>query len=315
MKALQGTVDTIQATWKGSGSNSFGNWVQSFDKSSRQISDSLTTASNALTKAANALQKAHGNVTLILQQVSADATQLKADIAELQAAKKDVTALEAQLASLAKNATPQVKAEIDQAEQELGNVITDLQDAIDLAQGNFLAIKVPGGAPVKPTMPGGTTTILTSANTPPGGGSPTPAGGSSGSAGGSSGSAGGSSGGGPIAADTGAHSTSAAANQAIAESLITKDFPQWNNSTQLADLKALWNRESGWSNTAQNPGSGAFGIAQSLPPTKMPLAAQPTSLGGSADATAQIQWGLQYILGRYGSPAAAWAHEVSMGWY
>jgi hypothetical protein len=33
------------------------------------------------------------------------------------------------------------------------------------------------------------------------------------------------------------------------------------------------------------------------------------------DYVAQIRWGLNYIAGRYGSPAAAWGHELSAGWY
>lgn len=84
---------------------------------------------------------------------------------------------------------------------------------------------------------------------------------------------------------------------------------QWN------DLYALWQRESGWSNTAKNPSSGAYGIAQALghgPTNQYPAgpANPPTS-----SAAAQIAWGLSYIKQRYGSPSAAWAHETSAGWY
>lgn len=89
----------------------------------------------------------------------------------------------------------------------------------------------------------------------------------------------------------------------------------WNTGTQWNDLVLLWNRESGWSNTAQNPSSGAYGIPQALPYTKMPKVAWPSNAGGSSDPTAQIQWGLSYIQSRYGSPSAAWAHETSNGWY
>lgn len=78
---------------------------------------------------------------------------------------------------------------------------------------------------------------------------------------------------------------------------------------QWPSLKSLWTRESGWSNTARNPTSGAFGIPQALPPGKMGARA----VGG--DAAAQIAWGLNYIRGRYGNPAGALAHENSAGWY
>lgn len=77
-------------------------------------------------------------------------------------------------------------------------------------------------------------------------------------------------------------------------------------------LNNLITRESGWSNTAANPKSGAYGIGQALPPTKYPLAAQ--AAGGSS-ARAQIQWTLNYIKGRYGDPLGAWAHEMSNNWY
>jgi TP901 family phage tail tape measure protein len=81
---------------------------------------------------------------------------------------------------------------------------------------------------------------------------------------------------------------------------------------QFPALNALWNQESGWSQYAKNKSSGAYGIPQALPPTKMPYAAQ--EKGGSSPV-AQILWGLNYIKGRYGSPVAAEAHELSAGWY
>lgn len=80
-------------------------------------------------------------------------------------------------------------------------------------------------------------------------------------------------------------------------------------------LDKLWTQESSWNTHAQNPSSGAYGIPQALPYTKMPKAAWPESAGGSSDAEAQIRWGLDYIKGRYGSPTMAWAHEVANGWY
>jgi hypothetical protein len=76
--------------------------------------------------------------------------------------------------------------------------------------------------------------------------------------------------------------------------------PQWG------DLFNLWMRESGWNPYAVNPSSGAYGIPQSLGH------GHPYNLGDSA---AQIGWGLDYIAGRYGNPANAWAHEMSAGWY
>lgn len=113
--------------------------------------------------------------------------------------------------------------------------------------------------------------------------------------------------------DTSAHNAGAAANQATARILAAPYG--WSTGQQWADLVSLWNQESGWSNTARNPSSGAYGIAQALghgPTNQYP--AGPANPPVSS-ATAQIAWGLQYIKDRYGSPSAAWAHEQSAGWY
>ena len=83
------------------------------------------------------------------------------------------------------------------------------------------------------------------------------------------------------------------------------------SSSQFSCLSPLWEHESGWSLTAQNPSSGAYGIPQALPGSQMATA------GGDwrTNAATQIKWGLTYIQGRYGSPCGAWAHEQSVGWY
>lgn len=84
----------------------------------------------------------------------------------------------------------------------------------------------------------------------------------------------------------------------------------WSGS-QFSCLDPLWAHESGWSVTAANAGSGAYGIPQALPGSKM------GSVGPDwqANAATQIRWGLNYIQGTYGSPCAAWSHEESDGWY
>lgn len=109
---------------------------------------------------------------------------------------------------------------------------------------------------------------------------------------------------------SGASTGTAAANQLIARPLAAAYG--WYPGTQWNDLVFLWNKESGWSNTADNPASGAYGIAQALPPTKYPAAGQAS---GGSSAAAQISWGLSYIKSRYGNPSAAWAHEVADNWY
>jgi hypothetical protein len=84
----------------------------------------------------------------------------------------------------------------------------------------------------------------------------------------------------------------------------------WSGS-QFSCLSPLWEHESGWSVSAENPSSGAYGIPQALPGSQM------ASAGGDwqTNAATQIKWGLTYIQGRYGSPCGAWAHEQSAGWY
>ena len=76
-------------------------------------------------------------------------------------------------------------------------------------------------------------------------------------------------------------------------------------------LLALWNRESGWRVTAENKSSGAYGIPQALPASKM------ASAGADylTNYKTQVNWGLGYISSRYGSPSNAWAHSQSTGWY
>jgi len=70
-------------------------------------------------------------------------------------------------------------------------------------------------------------------------------------------------------------------------------------------------RESGWNVYAQNPSSGAYGIPQALPGSKMAAA----GADWRTDGFTQLRWMMAYIASRYGSPNAAWAHEVSAGWY
>jgi hypothetical protein len=83
------------------------------------------------------------------------------------------------------------------------------------------------------------------------------------------------------------------------------------SSSQFTCLNELWTRESGWDPTAENPTSGAYGIPQALPGSKMASAGP----DWQSNATTQIKWGLGYIKSLYGSPCGAWAHEESDGWY
>ena len=83
------------------------------------------------------------------------------------------------------------------------------------------------------------------------------------------------------------------------------------SSSQFSCLDPLWEHESGWSVTAANPGSGAYGIPQALPGSRMATAGP----DWQTSAATQIRWGLRYIKDTYGSPCAAWSHEQATGWY
>ncbi len=80
---------------------------------------------------------------------------------------------------------------------------------------------------------------------------------------------------------------------------------------QFSCLDRIWTQESGWRVDAANPSSGAYGIPQALPGTKM------ASAGGDwrTNPATQIRWGLGYIQDRYGSPCGAWDFKKGAGWY
>ncbi|TXK04180.1 phospholipase [Microbacterium mitrae] len=116
------------------------------------------------------------------------------------------------------------------------------------------------------------------------------------------------------AAEAAAAEALAAANtpdgaRATAESIALNDYG-WG-SDQFACLESLWSKESGWNYQAENSSSGAYGIPQSLPGSKMATVAD----DWATNATTQIIWGLQYIDAVYGSPCGAWSHSQATNWY
>lgn len=96
--------------------------------------------------------------------------------------------------------------------------------------------------------------------------------------------------------------------QAIAHDMVLSRG--WGED-QFSCLVALWNKESGWRVNAANPSSGAYGIPQALPGSKMGSAGS----DWATNPATQISWGLGYISGRYGTPCGAWGHSQAVGWY
>lgn len=80
---------------------------------------------------------------------------------------------------------------------------------------------------------------------------------------------------------------------------------------QYSCLVKLWDRESNWRVHAYNASSGAYGIPQALPGNKMATAG-PDWL---TNPETQINWGINYIKGRYGSPCSALSHSDRLNWY
>lgn len=109
----------------------------------------------------------------------------------------------------------------------------------------------------------------------------------------------------PVASGGGA---SPAEAQSIAKSMLGSYG--WGGD-QFSCLVSLWNKESGWNYRAYNASSGAYGIPQALPGSKMGSA----GADWQSSAATQIRWGLGYISGRYGTPCGAWSHSQSVGWY
>jgi hypothetical protein len=76
----------------------------------------------------------------------------------------------------------------------------------------------------------------------------------------------------------------------------------WGDGPQWGCLDALWTHESGWRIVSNYEGSGAFGIPQALPGSKMASA----GADWATNPATQIRWGLGYIRGRWGTPCHIW---------
>lgn len=80
---------------------------------------------------------------------------------------------------------------------------------------------------------------------------------------------------------------------------------------EFSCLNKLWNHESGWQADAQNRYSGAYGIPQAYPGSKMASAGK----DWKTNPFTQIKWGIKYINNRYGSSCKAWEFWNANHWY
>ncbi|MET7651082.1 MULTISPECIES: transglycosylase SLT domain-containing protein [unclassified Streptomyces] len=101
-----------------------------------------------------------------------------------------------------------------------------------------------------------------------------------------------------------ATTSSAAQAQAIAHKMIP-------NAAQYKAFSNIVKHESGWNMKATNASSGAYGLVQALPGSKMASAGS----DWKSNAKTQIKWGLDYMNSRYGSPVGAWNFWQANGWY
>lgn len=92
--------------------------------------------------------------------------------------------------------------------------------------------------------------------------------------------------------------------KAIAQQMI-------KDPTQFAAFDKIITHESGWDHTATNPSSGAYGLVQALPASKMSSAGS----DWKTNPATQIKWGLDYMNERYGSPVGAWNFWQANHWY
>ncbi|MDC2945666.1 MULTISPECIES: transglycosylase SLT domain-containing protein [Streptomyces] len=91
--------------------------------------------------------------------------------------------------------------------------------------------------------------------------------------------------------------------QAMAKAVVASD--QWTCFSNIV------NHESSWNYKAVNPSSGAYGLFQALPGSKMSSAGS----DWQTNPATQIKWGLNYMESRYGSPCEAWSFWQANNWY
>ncbi|MEV6589480.1 aggregation-promoting factor C-terminal-like domain-containing protein [Streptomyces acidicola] len=98
--------------------------------------------------------------------------------------------------------------------------------------------------------------------------------------------------------------TSPSRSRAVAKKMI-------DERAQYRCFARIVDRESDWRVTATNASSGAYGLMQALPGSKMASAGR----DWRTNPATQIKWGMRYMNNRYGSPCGAWKFWRANGWY
>ncbi|UXX94055.1 transglycosylase SLT domain-containing protein [Streptomyces sp. AD2-2] len=83
------------------------------------------------------------------------------------------------------------------------------------------------------------------------------------------------------------------------------------SSAQYSCLSKVVSRESGWNHRAFNSSSGAYGLFQALPGSKMASAGP----DWRSNPLTQMRWGISYMKARYGTPCGAWNFWLKNEWY
>jgi hypothetical protein len=97
--------------------------------------------------------------------------------------------------------------------------------------------------------------------------------------------------------------------KAVARQIIAQKY-RWSDR-QFTCLDNLWTKESHWNYKARNKTSGAHGIPQALPATKMEI----VGTDWRTNPVTQLTWGLKYIEERYEYPCKAWNKSKRSNWY
>ena len=95
----------------------------------------------------------------------------------------------------------------------------------------------------------------------------------------------------------------------VAKSILIDEYGF--NEKQYQCLNTLWTQESNWNYKARNKRSGAHGIPQALPASKMSV----VSTDWRTNPVTQIRWGLRYITIRYETPCKALAKHKRSNYY